>query len=308
MTNILNLGLKHNFSPNVENNIKLIYDKFGEHFTIRHQKVDFPAKLVYSKFDSHVEYFQLIYYTTLKSTWFHVFQISFLADRVYVNSIKKSDDYSGTQIMNMLITLCKILKVKMIELVDRAITQCGNWQINLSLMRLIERNETYYMKFGFKPDVSQVNNRLYNYKTSDEVLSDIQKYIKQFKKLTRLSYISHIRKIIDFLTENEIVSQILYDVNTLQECNSAHTLISEKYKIISQYSLIVTMLEKSTKKYVYEMMTSNCDIYLYIISDMYENDQVAVFVTTGKSLTRTYSLPLLHAMRIHNLFNYVLFI
>lgn len=68
------------------------------------------------------------------------------------------------------------------------------------------------------------------------------------------------------------------------------------------------MLEKSTKKYVYEMMTSNCDIYLYIISDMYENDQVAVFVTTGKSLTRTYSLPLLHAMRIHNLFNYVLFI
>ena len=195
-----------------KNNIHEFIKKFrNKTFLLKNDKIEFEVKLEKNKLNFIKS--KLDYYTIFSLSG--EFRINFSYnnkpsfENVYIESINKSEKYSGSEVVKFVIDFLKsFTQVKKAYLIDAASVNCKNSddRISLSLYKLLTSYVGFYQKFGFRlvidygkeEDITKkmvyLAKKVANYKVKDilknfkEIINFIQKYKQNIEVKTKYNY------------------------------------------------------------------------------------------------------------------------
>ena len=168
----LDILKKHNFTDNVQKNIKLLLKNYGNKFNIKYNKHILTVKL-YKNLD--IKCYELCYDIDNRTYDLAPFKITFhdptivpsqLNNNSYISNIHKTEQITGSEMIEIALTINKMLNVKKTYIHDGTKIKCGTLEYDLSYMKLLEKNTTFYMKFGFKFKIAPYDFIRFN--TNDE--------------------------------------------------------------------------------------------------------------------------------------------
>jgi len=144
------------FKSNLQANIRLLYYKFKDKFMIKDGNIIVPVRLELIK-THNVKYYSLYYDIEFRDNYLLPFKIDFidtckykLNNNCYIANITKIENISGSTMVKLVLKILKILKVHIATLYDDTNIKCGDTKIGLSYFKLIEKQQSFYQKFGFK--------------------------------------------------------------------------------------------------------------------------------------------------------------
>ncbi len=182
------LKLKDKMSNDLQTNLKSLYKNYGDKFKIAFKSIKKPLEVI-MKINIHdfskIKYFSLSYDIPNRDYDLYPFLINFvdvvdkkLNDNCYIAHIHKTDDISGSDMITIVLELCRYLNVKTAYIYDGTTVMCKKNEYDLSFIKLLEKNMTFYMKHGF--DIMASNNDYFSrYFTSKE---NKKKYIMDLIK------------------------------------------------------------------------------------------------------------------------------
>lgn len=317
----MDLAKKYNLTKNSIKNIKYAQDHFGSEFDIIYEGKHVPAKLVLSEFPLRAKRWQLIYNGGILRTHMHVFKISFDFDgTAYINNIRAIEGLHGSFLLDMLIELCKLMRVTKIYIHDGATIMCDDIQITLSYLKIITEGITFYGKHGFVPH-PEFEQGVCGYTKSQDMINDILGFVREFRGVLLADYMKNIEGVLDVLTihkEKTAIQTINYNAGTFQDIDLIHgELGPDGYqKALIKYGNLWSTANKSNRKYLYQhmldMKETSCIDYADIEDVLFYNDQVYSFATPEKTkrkpkiVHRDYILPIMKAILIIRRSKYVL--
>jgi hypothetical protein len=211
----------------LQKNLDILYKKLGSKFIISYKRNVMPLYFFKKKSENKANTYYVMKYGVkmTKNTKLYPFYISMYynvnnvnlqdVNDVYIRNISaiEKGDYdgqkpiNGSTVVEMVLLLLKRLHVDNAYLNDGAGIKCeGNDERNiyLSPFKLLEKRRTFYMKFGFKPVLTEHMKRDGQYKSIttfmkmvdksiDKIskidMSDVHKYLKQMINLINRIYI-----------------------------------------------------------------------------------------------------------------------
>ena len=218
---ILDILKKYKFTDNVQNNIKILLKKFGTKFNIKYKKHILPVE-IYK--DTNLKCFVLYYNIENRTYDLFPFKIEFrdpitteLNNNTYIGNIHKTENISGSEMVKIVMVINKILNVEKTYIHDGTRIKCGAFEYDLSYLKLLEKNTTFYMKFGFKFIISPYDNIKFN--TNDEKHKYIIELISKCKKIEIITITKMYSKLLNLL--NLIIKEQQYKYLKIQ-LNSAN--------------------------------------------------------------------------------------
>jgi len=301
---MFNLNLKHKFSNNVDTNIKSIINNLGHKFIIK-DDVEIPVKFIDVTQPNGLKHYALYYDTEKIYEQEHPIKILFVNihtgdhdNSAYINNLSKTDNISGTRMMNIIFKFLKIINTKYVRLHDGATIG----YVNLSLIKLLESGQTWYMKFGFKFDTSNYYSIAYKYKSHNDVMKRIHFLLDQFKKLT-----------VDEMMEKYTLIANLESAEVI--CVNPHTMLESDYYKNSSYDLAkskkfynecLECIRPYSGKLLYECMLDlvkvDLDKYSTIESELLSNTPVYSY----NDIKRDYCLILMEVNNIRNNYYHIM--
>lgn len=185
-----------NITSNVYQNIELFENIFGKKFNIVYLNIIYPV-IIQSKYD-HIKKQYVIRYDSEPIDGLYPFKIIFYnSSECDIDNIHKLDNISGKQIMEFVLYLLKFLKIYKVSLSDAATADCFDKIVDLSQLKLLEKNKTYYNNFGFELELdTQLKKFLFeNDVNAKNILNNIIQQIKAFKVSNVLNYFKKVEKI-----------------------------------------------------------------------------------------------------------------
>jgi len=200
----------------------------------------------------------------------------------YIGYIEKSKYASGTNLIKLCLALQKALNVKKTVLFDQATIDCHGKEMDLSFIKLLEKEATYYMSRGF---TITPNKKLVFYdKPADEIAKIINNGIKVLKSIKVKDIINEANAFIDLATKavkktysHKIIKTY---VNTPYEGVEIRNHDITNYRqefnsIFMNNSKILSYLLLTKHKYLYtyliDQFKHHCDDYNDIYSAIFEN-------------------------------------
>ena len=260
---------KYNFTDDVQNNIKLLLKKFGSKFYIKYKKHIIPVE-IYK--DTNLKCFVLYYNIENRTYDLFPFKIYFrdplkteLNNNTYIANIHKTENISGSEIVEIVIAINKILNVEKTYIHDGTEIKCGTFNYDLSYMKLLEKNTTFYLKFGFKFITIPIPYDTIRFNTNDEKYKYIIDLIAKCKKIKIITITKMYLKLLNLL--NLIIKDQEYKYLKIQ-LNSAHYDPSNFWykenaseaimELINETKLMLELFNNVKYKYLYKFM-----IYLF---------------------------------------------
>lgn len=195
---------------NVQKNLRLLKSMYGTKFDILFKDKKVPVVLK-KKFDSiwKCSFFELRYDT--EKYYSHdllPFSIIFIdifsqkkENNTFIANIHKTDQLSGSAMVELVLQIQRYLGVRKTWLGDGANVKCMNKSdMNLSFMKLLEKGETFYMRFGFKMDLDNAY-AFAKFSSEKDLRASLRVLLKDIRKITIKSIIDLHLKIIEILTE-----------------------------------------------------------------------------------------------------------
>lgn len=307
----MDISKKYKLTNSLIKNVEYMREYFGEEFDILYNNTAIPVKLVYSESFTRLKCWQLLYNGEVLPSELHVFKLIFCPDNsVIIYHIRACDKFRGSEIVVMVLELCKFLKAKTAFLTDRAHIPCVYSNIYLSILKLLSDGRTFYGKYGFVP---YIRPGIHGYTKSEEVQDDINKYLTEFKSFKTSEVTEVLQNILDKLYKykGKVMTKQLYTgTPTFEEYDYYHVELDErkKGKILGEYKNIISQCKSSDKEYFYEHMIdeekNNCLHYLIIESNLYKNHQIYSFIFGNEEIPRNFIVPIIKVIYIHNLFDY----
>lgn len=197
------------FNCDVQQNVEQILNKFGNYFTIIDNNIKLPSILtkhnnIYElKCDVSIRTNANIDYSIIFADYFTLEN----NNNCYINSIHKSNEFSGTQIVETIIKLLKKINVKKIYVNDgtriEVIIDHKKIKLDLSLFKLIEKGQTFYQRFGFVPTFGNFKDKIL-FKNEPDILDKLHKNLQYLYKL-KCKDIKHIYdKVIEIIEKDKI--------------------------------------------------------------------------------------------------------
>lgn len=281
ITGFINSGI-------INNDLKAIKKKYGQIFYIKKGDIKLPTKLYYNK-KAAIKHYVLQYYDK-KEEWtadLLPFKISFVNfndisinnKSCYINNFHKTNDVSGSKIIDFTIYLLKKLGMKSALLGDGASIKCDYEKIYLSFFKLLEKNRTFYEKFGFKPYMTPGVIDPYgmvkygktikeNLKNRDLLVSTIKKietiyYTKLFNKILKISI-----TVIKY-SDYDNIKLFIEDEQIIDKDRNEEKIIG----IIKNCKTALEILNNSDKKYLYELLLEliykDCSKYVKLLNSVF---------------------------------------
>lgn len=245
---------KFHTNDNLFENLKSI-KHLGTHFNIKYKNMLVKSSILYDSNRITNKKFYTIYSLTDDT---FAYKIRFFENcKAHVEYIHKTDQYSGSQIVQFVIKLCKVLKVKEVTLYDATRIKCGEKEYDLSFLKLLEHGKTFYMKFGFK--------------FIDYDKKTVTGLLKKCRKLKTNALIIFYKRVLKMLIKSKNCNKF---VNINKVIRKKLILKKSKCNIDSEIKYICKILDVLTctkKKYFYKLMIyvfkNKCELY-EIIEDM----------------------------------------
>jgi hypothetical protein len=132
----------------IHKKLKLLQQKAGNQFNLKHDQIILPCHLTYY----HV--WKISYHRTSSSCELQPYLVVFadylmrgIKTACYLENLHKTTEYTGSQIMTLIIKFLSLIGIKRINLIDTA--RIDN-DINLSYKMILECGRSYYHRFGFE--------------------------------------------------------------------------------------------------------------------------------------------------------------
>ena len=191
-TKIFNLENEYDYFifGDLQNNLVELKNHFGNSFYIKFGDINLKfelEKINHNPFND-IKFYRLIHKVGKRITSREPLIIDFidpisieLNNNCCLTSIQRTEEYTGKQLVNLCIEICKKLKVNKIITGDEATINCDGVKIDLSLLKLIENKKTYYMSLGFDVEKSNANYFLLYIKDKETILQLMNQYIDKIR-------------------------------------------------------------------------------------------------------------------------------
>lgn len=305
------LDLEKNYPEYVkyklQENLYNFYHKFGKDILIKYKNIKFHAKLEKIKLQMGEEIYQLFFVKHRNTISLKPFKIDFIDpiksiknNNAYIYNITKTDEINGSLMVEICLTISKILCVQKVYLYDGATVKCNkdNNDHDLSFIKLIEKGKTFYMKMGFDFEVTnndwiyykQLNTEVLKKKVKDviqkiklinikDLIIEYEKTLNLLIKIIKNNYEGKLDLIID--EEPFIVNEIYYE-NPIREIGNLFQECVEVLKILNKYK---------KEKYFYQILiktfNDSCDEY-GILSKYIVNNTRNKIIYNKKTIKREY--------------------
>lgn len=216
---IFNLDLDYNFSKfDLQHNLILLEKLYGNKFiikyTINNKNISFKVNFIQKLLPNKMKFYRLIYEcNNIRYNKLNHFIIDFidiitnkLNNNSYINDIHKTDNITGTEFLLVALRINQILGVKKTNLIDIASIKINNVECDLSFIKLLQNNKTFYMKFGFNYEISLTQLPFFRYENLYELKNKINELLNSIRKV----------KIIDIKNEYINTRKLLQNISILE--------------------------------------------------------------------------------------------
>jgi len=299
-----------NFKSDLHTNLDQIYKTWGSNFIIKYNDIVIPLKLTISSLENFkMKFYTLIYDVEDRDYELYPLKINFidmykikLNDTVYIANIHKTNELTGSQIVKFALELLKKLGTKKVYIYDGATIKCpsSNMNYDLSFLKLLEKDKTFYMNFGF--DFDTVGNDYSKAFTSPTKYKQyVKKTIAKCKKITVKQIITEYKKILHMCYlviktgdyENFKVKCREGYTNTIKY-DTRNTWICKRniVDLVYESKEMLDVLGRTQTKYLYDFMiqlfsSPDCWAYDIIIKNMLDNPMYEI-VYRDTSVSREY--------------------
>ncbi len=268
----------------LQENVRKLYKKYGDNFYIKYKKTKLPVYLYEKEYEDKKRKTFVLKYATKDAPNLWPFMIE-LQDRnnlsnknnVYIYNINKIDkkDYpkenpmSGSEMVEFVLEILKKLYVEKAYLNDGATLDCDGKKLTLSIFKLIEKKRTFYMKFGFKPELEFYQKlKISDMNTFNKLIEKSIKNIKNYRIINLRKYCQNIIDVIiqiykkndfdkaDIITSSTSDPYTYYTVSKENKLNKFAEKLNQMIKLLNilpKFGSLGTWLKKTFYK--------NCSVY-----------------------------------------------
>lgn len=221
--------------------------------------------------------------------WLFPYKIDFLDyikfetnNNVYISDIHKHKNISGTNMMHTVLKLLKVLHADEVTVHDGSSIDCGHMKeaINLSFFKLVEKNTTFYQKFGFKLSIGNREGLILRYKTDENMNKVLLENLDKFRKIKLEYYKTAYTQILDILTS--VVKKQDYhnlDIQLYHELNTVYVdklqLREKVLQMIRDINDIFFLFKIHNEMYLYKLMIKlfydQCNDYVILVDVLLKN-------------------------------------
>lgn len=321
--NIVDLNHSFNFGNNVQKNILILKKNYGNKFIIRDHDIQMPCLLyeVKESNNPNMKYYSLVYDIKERYSFLLPFKINFIDiiklskkdgtnyknNNCYIANIHKTKNISGTNIVNTILKLLKILNVEQVILHDGARIHCdgSDREIDLSFFKLIEKGITFYQKFGFEFMMDPGNPwHAIDFGSTDNMVKILNKSLNNIHKIKLPYYKNAYIKILGIITT--IIKEQDYDNVKiyLHHPYKPYLVKKENNKdkllgMVNDIDALLHIIKLSQKEYLTEAMIdtfyADCNTYMQLESLILDN--LFVGITYKKKSIYLKHIDIFHALR-----------
>ena len=311
LINIWSLDKLDGFNKNVQDNIKIIHNKYGSNFRIKYKNINIPVILDKFTLEPQKETYYRLYYNSDDNTQTLLpFKIYFMnplnakKDNVtYIANIHKTDQISGSDMIKLVLEINRSLGVERIYLIDGASIQCNDLSYDLSFLKLLEKGLTFYMKFGFRMYHIKTTSFFGLYQSEEELMDKINELIDKIKKIKVKDLIKEYNLTLNILTtmiktndyDYEIISndfggEVMKPNLSIQYDNPSNRVT----QLVNECKSMLDILNKyDDYEYFYELCIdifndrNNCYMYDTISKYIFYSDRSKI-IYKNKQINRDY--------------------
>ncbi len=303
----------------LQKNILLLFNNFGRYFIIKYKNHELPfvlfkktslnnkRKLWTLQYNQRFINFDLI---PVKIT-FSDYLTGDINNNCYINNINKLDDVSGSDLMTFVMLLLKKLYVKDVYIHDGTRVKCGDHKMDLSLFKLIEKKETFYMRFGF--NIRRTQDLSVNFSSNKEFNKYLFKLIDRFRKIKNNEIHKKIKKILDIFGDINKDRKLLDELEIIKRSSNKYSnfVYKKDYKLkkIKDIQKNLKNMQKLIPKkgYLYETLNKyfnkECKKYIFILNNYLNYSFIGIYYKKKKiQLNEVIMFQDLEYFRYNNIF------
>ena len=322
---IFNLDLDYNFQKfDLQHNLYLLEKLYGNEFLIKYTlhnkiisfKVNFIKKLLPNK----TKFYRLIYNCDNIKTKLNPLMIDFidiitnkLNNYSYINDIHKINDITGTEFLLIAMRINQILGVQKTNLIDIAFIKIKEKDCDLSFIKLLQCNKTFYMKYGFDFEISLTQLPYIRYENLYELKNKINELLQRIKKikLSDIKYEYIITK--NFLKNISNHDKLYIKIDSLSNSiENIDVFVDKSYfkleSIINECNEMIELISKYNDiEYLYELFIKlfimNSEDYLLLQKYIIENKRTKI-IYDDMVLSRDYIFDINILLLLRNSYYY----
>ena len=264
---------------NLQENLDTFYKKYGDEFYIIYNNKKLLVQMIKIILFNNKYFYRIKYKEGKNNLYDYNFKIDF-RDNInnnpncsYIANIEKSKLFSGSELVKISLEINRILGAEKTYLVDETYIPCNsdNKNMSLKLIKLLEKDKTFYMNLGFEFDIQYTSK--YNYSNKKELEEVYNKLVSKIRKIKCETLINELLTIITFvnsiITDNKNYYKNIDKITIIEVINEDEKEIVEYYHknlIVFQdtklESLLLTLKENIKLLHILRR-NKNKYIYLY---------------------------------------------
>ena len=305
---IFNLQEKYKYKKGeLHENLKEFIEEYGEKFKIKYNDIIIEVELKKVKLLNGTEIYQMIYDIPKRTYDLTPFIIEFIDpitmeknNTTYISNIHRTEKISGSDMVKICIEINRILGAEKTILGDGTRVKCEktNEELDLSLLKLLERKKTFYMNLGFDYEITK--DRFFHLRIEDkkEFIKKIDELIDKVREIEIEDIIKEYESILEMMIK---IIKENYEGEFEIKKSVWDPIYKDKYEekpkekimeIIEESKKVLEVLNKyKDYKYLYKVMIKifkdNCDEYSIINKYIIENQRTEIKYN-DKIIKRTY--------------------
>lgn len=287
---------------NLQQNLKLIEEKYGKSFCIKNEDVVIPVKLYIKKGKrtNNYNHYVLIYNAVVRYSYLLPLVIDFIDiykneknNNCYIKNIHKTNKATGTEIVRLTLKFLELLSAQKVTLHDAVTVKCWNKKIDLSFYKLIESCATFYHKFGFRMTIGYAENLQYNFGSDEQLNQAALTYVKEFKSI-KLEDIekkySELLKLITEIIANQDYKEVkIYLIHDIQPyLIDKNNVRGEIFTMLDSIDEVLGIIKNSKKIFLYKLLAelfySDCMNYSSLFSILVKNYNYVKIIYKNKEV------------------------
>jgi len=308
---IFDLGDKPYKKGELQKNLKKLEKTYGKKFQIKYKNYLIDVVLERIKLPNNTQFYRISHDIKHRTFLDAPFIIDFIDidakknNSSYITSIHKTDSISGSNMVKICLKINENLGAKKISLGDGARITCTQTdsEMDLSLIKLLERYETFYMKFGF--DFDMIHNdvpHLYKFTNKNDLKKEIIRIIDKIRTIKISDIITECENTIELMKhikkdKNKGKLEIIYSNDHPSIENKTYKQMPEWFigYNLEYYKKILNLLKKYHKtlkisklyKLFIELFNNNCTDYTDLFAYFFENLTYKI-IYNNKKIIRKY--------------------
>lgn len=314
---IFNLLDDFDFTDSVDDNLEELNRKFGKNFKIKYNNItidviltketsninDITYYVMYSDYENRTEPYRPFFIDFIDPTTLST------SDNSYIRQIHKTNDISGSDMVKLVLQINRILKVKKTYLSDGASVNCNGIDYSLSFFKLLEKKQTFYMKFGFKFTINETRSQIglnpaLKFKSEEQFNQKINELIDNIREIKIKDLINEYEQTLDLITlimkENnehkmEIILQKIGIPNSLNNNYYKENPYNSIQSLFTECNEMLNFLNKTKKTYLYQYLIEifndkeKCSDYDLFLKYITENKRYKIMYN-DKEIVREYPI------------------